>query len=98
LLVGGGGGEAHRSLGRGATLQPCRIAALRLGAGTVDLGAPWLPRGAREAIVARRGARLKVLCSRAYNEPLRRQPLQQRLRLLQITRVEPLSKPPVNRS
>jgi hypothetical protein len=34
----------------------------------------------------------------AFNEPLRRQLLQQRLRLLQIARVEPLCEPPVKRS
>jgi hypothetical protein len=33
-----------------------------------------------------------------YNEPLRRQLFQQRLRLLQVARVEAFGKPPVNRS
>src|SRR5262249_60111119 len=35
---------------------------------------------------------------RAYGRPRSRQFLQQRLRILQIARVEPLPKPPVNRS
>jgi hypothetical protein len=33
-----------------------------------------------------------------HNKALRRQLLQQRLRLLQIARIEPLGEPPVNRS
>ena len=46
---------------------------LYLGKFAADLGAPFhgLPRGARGAIPARRCARLKVLCSRAYNKALR---------------------------
>jgi hypothetical protein len=41
---------------------------------------------------------LKVLYSRAYNEPLRRQLLQERLCLLQIACVKLLREPAVNRS
>jgi hypothetical protein len=40
----------------------------------------------------------EVPCSRDYNEPLRRQLLQERLRFLQIARVEALREPAVNRS
>jgi len=39
----------------------------------------------------------EVPCSRDYNEPLRRQLLQERLRFLQIARVEALREPAVNR-
>ena len=40
----------------------------------------------------------EVVQSCSSNKPLRRQLLQQRLRFFQIARVEPLRKPPVNRS
>ena len=39
-----------------------------------------------------------MACSGASNKPSRHQLLQQRLRFLQIARVEALRKPPVNRS
>jgi hypothetical protein len=87
-------------LRRIAALWRWRLSTSPLDPPTADLGAPfhWLPRGARGAIVARRRASLKVLYSRAYNKLLRPQLLQQRLRLLQIARVEPFREPPVNRS
>ena len=43
------------------------------------------------------GARWKA-CSYSSNKPLRRQSVEQRLRLLQIERVEPFREPAVNRS
>ena len=48
--------------------------------------------------LAGRGPRLEVTHSCSSTEPLRRQLVQQRPRVLQITRIEPFRKPPVYRS
>src|SRR6476661_7720197 len=54
--------------------------------------------GRLSGIVAGQRPRAEVSCSCASNRSLRRQLLQQRLRLFQIARLEPLSELPVNRS
>src|SRR6478752_2834468 len=87
-------------MSRCAALWLCRVATLRFRRLAADFGAPlhWLPPGAPRSHRSPSQGQPESALLASSNKPLRPQLLQQRLRFLQITRVEPFSEPPVHRS